>query len=291
MTCCGPSGISGNCGNCGTPGASASPGTSGTPGTSGLRWRSGPGRCARRGLRTGRASARARAPASPRGVGLRSDRAPRQASAGGDALGDRRVTAARAVPFRRVSRAGPGVPRRTVCPAPDRAARAPVGPCGANGPASRARSRASHAPVPDTLPHAPLRPLRRPGVRRAHPGRLRAPREAPRGSCASRRFPTAPDGSRVRASAPRSLVPPGSHTVLAPLATPAPLVHPGAPPAHEKKPPREPEPSGSGHLGGTFLRKRGADQPSSCVATARRASASSTPQLISCSVRTEGDWS
>ncbi|PZT74009.1 hypothetical protein DNK56_13750 [Streptomyces sp. AC1-42W] len=41
--------------------------------------------------------------------------------------------------------------------------------------------------------------------------------------------------------------------------------------------------------GGTFLPK-GADQPSSW-ATARRASASSTPQLISCSVSTEGDWS
>lgn len=42
----------------------------------------------------------------------------------------------------------------------------------------------------------------------------------------------------------------------------------------------------------TFLLSLSAveDQLSSC-ATARRASASSTPQLISCSVRTEGDWS
>ncbi|MGW4764246.1 hypothetical protein ACWEPD_21475, partial [Streptomyces pseudogriseolus] len=44
------------------------------------------------------------------------------------------------------------------------------------------------------------------------------------------------------------------------------------------------------HPGGTFLRPRSA-YASSWDATARRASASSTPQLISCSVRTDGDWS
>ncbi|MEU2233012.1 transglycosylase domain-containing protein, partial [Streptomyces vietnamensis] len=42
--------------------------------------------------------------------------------------------------------------------------------------------------------------------------------------------------------------------------------------------------------GGTFLLRPRQGQLSSW-ATARRASASRTPQLISCSVRTEGDWS
>ncbi|GAA0911841.1 hypothetical protein GCM10009549_23430 [Streptomyces thermoalcalitolerans] len=62
------------------------------------------------------------------------------------------------------------------------------------------------------------------------------------------------------------------------------------------KPSGWPEPSCSGHPDGTFLLglrnvapRRG--QLSSWDATARRASASSTPQLISCSVSTEGDWS
>ena len=48
--------------------------------------------------------------------------------------------------------------------------------------------------------------------------------------------------------------------------------------------------AGSGHPGGTFLLRCRSGQASSW-ATARRASASRTPQLISCSVRTEGDWS
>ena len=56
-----------------------------------------------------------------------------------------------------------------------------------------------------------------------------------------------------------------------------------------RKPPGRPA-RGSGHPGGTFLLSAWADQTSSW-ATARRASASRTPQLISCSVRTEGDWS
>ena len=51
-----------------------------------------------------------------------------------------------------------------------------------------------------------------------------------------------------------------------------------------------PEPGSSGHPGGTFLLRLEAAQLSSWE-TARRASASRTPQLISCSVRTEGDWS
>jgi len=48
--------------------------------------------------------------------------------------------------------------------------------------------------------------------------------------------------------------------------------------------------AGSGHPGGTFLLSPRTGQASSWE-TARRASASRTPQLISCSVRTEGDWS
>ena len=64
-----------------------------------------------------------------------------------------------------------------------------------------------------------------------------------------------------------------------------------APLRSAEKPPGWPEPSSSSHPGGTFLLSRCAGQASSWVATARRASASRTPQLISCSVRTEGDWS